>query len=341
MSGDLDDLRTTTVAGSEQTSAKAFMCDGDQQVLAEGEYSLPESEDRPSCVSGSWRVVVGVRDRLVTRSVCYYGQPWSSVRDSNSSDGQHPDEVIWPTWPATLAEEKATESPLEDLQRNWDTTINRLRDSAKWMAAVLGAALASLIPTAQLSGLSQRHISAAALVLGIGGLLFVSITLLLVLQVMRPRSVSYTGVQDAQLPTGMQGKLRDLVRKGWKDSHALESPLYGWKHTVGAHPDLYLPCGIYSLVTLRQAMTVEEMTLVALSRASERASNDTARENLSHAQAARIARLYELRTAAAKIVAVGMYYCAHARSTRATYGGVAFGFFGIVAIITAIAWPIT
>jgi hypothetical protein len=87
-------------------------------------------------------------------------------------------------------------------------------------------------------------------------------------------------------------------------------------------------------------MTVEQITLVALSRAREEVASDAARKNLNDAQAARAARLRELRTAAASIVAVGMYYIARARSTRAAYGGVALGLLGIVAIIAAVAWPI-
>ena len=110
-------------------------------VLAEAEHSLSASEQRPGCTKGAWRVVVQVRERLISRSVWYGGSVWSPGGDGVHSDGQHSSEVIWPTWPSTLGEEIATSgSPLEDLQRGWDATMSRLRDSAKWMAAVLGAA---------------------------------------------------------------------------------------------------------------------------------------------------------------------------------------------------------
>lgn len=86
-------------------------------------------------------------------------------------------------------------------------------------------------------------------------------------------------------------------------------------------------------------MTVEQLTLVALSRATEHASAAAAQKNLDDARAARAARLHELRTAAAKIVTVGAYYNVRARSTLATYGGVTFGLLEIISIIAAVAWP--
>lgn len=129
------------------------------------------------------------------------------------------------------------------------------------MAAVLGAALASVIPAAPLAHLTSRHFTAAPAALGAGWLFLFNITLLLILQVMRPQSVSYADVQEAQPPAGVRGRLRSVIRVRWPRSHAFESSLYRWKHTIQEQPDLYLPCGVYSLVDLRQLMTVEEITL--------------------------------------------------------------------------------
>lgn len=311
------------------------------RILAEGEYSLDASAERPALTDDAWRVVVQVGQHLVSRLVWYGNASWPAEDQSTDLCGQGSGELIWPTWPATLAEEEATSaSPLKDLQRHWDSTVNRLRESAKWMAAVLGAAMASIIPTAPLTGLGQRHISAASAALGTAGLLFVTITMVLVLQVMRPQAVSYADIQEAQIPVGLRGNLRSLGRRCRPRSHAFESPLYRWRHTILAHPDLYLPCGVASLIELQQLMIIEELTLVALARVSARSADDTVRDKLGHAQQARAARLHELRAAAADIVAVGVYYKARARSTWATYGGAAFGLLGILAVIAAVAWPI-
>jgi hypothetical protein len=331
----------TTATEEGRGGSEALGRDGARPVLAEGESTLPASKYGPDCVNGDWRVVVTVREHLISRSVWYNKGAWLPAEPSGPLEGQHFSEVIWPTWPASLAEEKATSpSPLKDLQQHWDEAISRLRDSAKWMSAVLGAALASVIPTAPLTGLGKGQTSTATAVLGVAGLLFLSITMLLILQVMRPSSVSYADIQGAEAPGGLRGALHNLVCTRWARSHAFESSLYRWQRTISDHPDLYLPCGVKSLVALRQLTTVEELTLVALSRARENASVEAAHTNLGHAQAARAARLYELRSAAATIVSVGMFYNARARSTVATYGGVTFGFLGLVAIVAAVAWPI-
>jgi hypothetical protein len=121
-------------------------------------------------------------------------------------------------------------------------------------------------------------------------------------------------------------------------SHALESPLFRWQHTITAHPDLYLPCGVYSLEILRQSIIVEQLTLVALAMAREGAPA-AVRDKLAGALAARAARLHELRSATAAIVTVGVFYKVRARSTRATYAGATLGLLGILAVIAAVARP--
>jgi hypothetical protein len=83
-------------------------------------------------------------------------------------------------------------------------------------------------------------------------------------------------------------------------------------------------------------MTVEEITLVALSRATEDVESDPVLQTLKGAQAARAARLHELRAAAATVVAMGTYYVARARTTVASYGGVTLGLLGLLAIAAAI-----
>jgi hypothetical protein len=248
--------------------------------------------------------------------------------------------VIWPTWPATLQEElDASASPLADLQAHWDAATSRLRDSAKWLATVLGAALAAVIPAAPLADLS-RHLSLVPAIVGLTGLVFLSVTMLLILRVMQPQEVSYDQIQNPKEPAGLRNKLHRLTCKHPRVNQVFESPLYKWKENITDHPDLYLPCGVDSLSALRGLMVVEEMTLVALARAEEDAKDGAVSGQLREARAARAARLHELRAAAASIVTVGVYYLVRARSTRATYLGVVTGLLGILAIIAAFAWPI-
>ena len=292
----------------------------------------------PSVASGNWRVVVGVREHMVDREV-YYGETrWDPREGDDHVGGQVADEVIWPTWPATLQEEMdAATTPLADLQARWDETTGRLRDSAKWMATVIGAALASLIPTAPLTGLS-RHITVVPAVLGVAGLLFVSITMVLVLRVMQPQSVSYNDIQNAKERVGLRGVFRMVTSKRSGSNRIFDNSLFNWKRNIEDHPDLYLPCGVKSLVALRKLMVVEEVTLMALACAEEYSQNDVASEKLRKARAARAARLHELRAAAASVVALGVYYQVQTRSNWATYVGAAFALLGIIAIVSAVAW---
>ena len=200
-----------------------------------------------------------------------------------------PEGLIWPTWPGRSQEELAASVlPLTAVEEYWSAAGKRLRDSAKWMATVLGAALAVIVGTSPLSEMTQRINHRAALATGSAGLLFLFVTLFLVIQVMRPQSVSFTDVQFATENRGFWKKL------------FYGNPLYKWKTIIEKEPDLHLPCGVKSLTALRQAMIIEEITLVALSRATVKASDKPSRQSLCDAEAGRAARLLEMRIAATK-----------------------------------------
>jgi hypothetical protein len=190
------------------------------------------------------------------------------------------------------------------------------------MAAVLGAALATVVGASALAGLRTDHFPGIAIALGLAGLILLGITMLLVLQVMRPQSVSFTDVQKAEPPH-------------WPR----RNPLSKWLDIVESQEDLYLPCGIQCLTNLRQSMIIEEVTLQALARARATARDRKASRMLCQAPTARAARLLELRTAAARIASVGEYYELRARSTRATYIGVLCAVAATAAIVAAFAWP--
>jgi hypothetical protein len=266
----------------------------------------------------------------IIRTACYHTTSGKTTREH-----KEPDEVIWPTWPATIEDEAAvTTSPLADLQGYWTTAGNRLRESAKWLATVLGLAMASIIGTSPVSSLSSHNFEVAAALIGLVGLLSLGVTMLLVLRVMQPPAVSYEEIEKAQAPSGHSRSIRS-----WINRHK-EKALYRWKSTVESHQDLYLPCGVPSLGELRWSIGLEEATLVELSRIKANTSDPDAAGRLRHAEEARAARLLELRTAAARITTVGEYHALQARSTEATYGGTAFGIIGTALIVLAFAWPL-
>lgn len=140
---------------------------------------------------------------------------------------------------------------------------------------------------------------------------------------MRPQSVSYTEVQCAE-------------RRRWRP----QRPLYKWRQTIESQQDLYLPCGIKCLTGLRQSMIIEEITLMAPSRARAAVRDHMSGQRLCDAQAARAVRLADLRIAAARVATVDEYYKLRHRSTWATYGGIACGLLATAAVVAAFAWPL-
>ena len=309
-------------SGSAQNALRAA---NEKPSFEPAESSLRTSDGQAGDNPVVWKVHVCPDGyRIVRRAFCG-GKPWGL-----HGQGWGTEKVIWPTWPGQAADEAtlyatsaSSASPLAGVQAYWSTVGNRLRDSAKWMATVLGAALATVVGASPLAGVREHRPQGIAITLWLLGLFCLGGTLFLVLQVMRPQSVSYTDVQNA-------GPRRRRLPRG---------PLYKWQHIVEAEQDLYLPPGITSLTGLRQSMIIEEITLMALADARATAHDQEAGQKLRDAQTARAARLMELRTAAAMIATIGEYYKLRERSTWATYGGVLLGLLGTAAIVAAFAWP--
>lgn len=108
-----------------------------------------------------WKMTVRSGDSgRITREVRMDGELW--VPESRE---WCPELTIWPSWsPAEESGgEKAGETPLQGVHDYWSASDDRLRDSAKWMAAVLGAALAALIGTSPLAGMRNHHPAGAAI----------------------------------------------------------------------------------------------------------------------------------------------------------------------------------
>ena len=238
-------------------AARRYQPKPDPQPDGEWHERVSDGEDDGKPVD--WNVQVFLTGDGITRKVfrgidtasCW--KPWKQFCHAPAGDEG---EVIWPTWPGRSQDEAAASpSPLADAQEYWRTVGNRLRDSAKWTAAALGAALATVIGTSPLAGMREHRPQPIAILLGAVGLVFLGVTMLLVLQVMRPQAVSFADVQKANEEEG---------RKWWLPQAAL----YKWQTIVEKQQDLYLPCGVKCLTGLRQSMIAEEITLVALSYAT-------------------------------------------------------------------------
>jgi hypothetical protein len=279
----------TTTSGTAEKDLR----DPQQLKYELARYTLRTTSGMPHLSEMTWTVVLSTDGNQIRRDVWQGTTAWDAV-----SGGWEPEGIIWPTWPVRPADEmSAAESALNGVQKYWNKSGNRLRDSAKWMATVLGAALATLVGTSPLAPLRQHH-TTTEIALLLTGLLLLCITLFLIVQVMRPQTVSFSDVQGASTHGGPF------------------SPALGkWRQTVESHQDLYLPCGVKCLNSLRQSLIIEKITLMALAKGKENKEHHGVRKQLEDAQEARGVRLTELRHAATLV--------------------------GIAAIISAFTWPLT
>lgn len=306
------------------TTDHAELCDIAELGQRLAEYQLRTSDGRPhedperSQHEACWVVVLSTDGLQVRRDIWLNHKAWEA-----DDEQWQPEGVIWPTWPARPADEVSSpDSALSGVQEYWTQSGDRLRDSAKWMATVVGAALAILIGTSPLALIKGHHFSTGPVIVGAVGLLSLGVTLFLIVQVMRPQAVSFTDVQSAKIRRSL-----------------FASALGRWRETVESHQDMYLPCGVRCLTSLRQSMIIEKMTLMALALAHEQEAGRKMHHELEGAQAARAARLVELRGAAARVAIIGEYYALRRRSTWATYAGILCGLIGTASIIAAFAWP--
>ncbi len=217
------------VARNEQPS--------DQEELPRelADCSLTTSAGKPEPAQICWGVVLPTDGNQIRHDIC-------SGRDARNPDSKHrePEGIIWLTWP--VGKSASSDSPLAGMKECRSRADGRLRDSAKWMGAVLGAALAAVVGASLLTAIREHRPAGTAIALGLGGFVLLGITLFLVLQVMRPQPVSYTEIQKA--------------RKGWGSPR---SALSRWRETVELYEDLYLLRGIRDLTSLRPSMIIEEL----------------------------------------------------------------------------------
>jgi hypothetical protein len=156
-----------TVTENDHADSVVFLNGEGQQPIGQSETPLSGSAGY-GCSPSDWDVMICLGEHLITRKA-YPRQP---LKNPNLKR----EEVIWPAWPATPAEEASVAAmPLADLQKYWSKAGNRLRDSAKWMATVLGAAIAAVIGTTPLASLNGHHLQLAAALIGLAGLIFLKI----------------------------------------------------------------------------------------------------------------------------------------------------------------------
>src|SRR6266852_2920270 len=124
-------------------------------------HSLTTSSGRADLSEATWHVLLSTDGTRIRRDVWLDNVAWEAA-----AEGWEPEGTIWPTWPVRPASEMSSaEAALNGVQRYWNKSGNRLRDSAKWMATVLGAALATLVGTSPLAPIRQHHTTTQMVVL--------------------------------------------------------------------------------------------------------------------------------------------------------------------------------
>ena len=286
-----------------------------------------------------WQVRVWSDDGVVKRQISR-GQQHDQLRKwPHGHDEKHeawkswqPEETIWPSWSPSLAPPDDRHlTPLHEVREHWTTLGDRLREAAKWMSTVLGAAIGLFIGTSPLGELGKVSFNATGTAWGMAGLGLLFVTLLLLLRVLQPGVVSFEAVQKSD-QDGVRTRMDPLVR---------------WKQEAESQQDLYLPCGISSLYGLRVAIIVEEATIGALAGAIQQAATarsrapgpaaDARQQELEEAARARIARLHDLKDAVGEVAAVGEFYVLLQRTWTACIVGGACTAAGIACVITGLA----
>lgn len=263
-----------------------------------------------------WTVEVFSQDDLLKRRiVCLRA-------GSDSRTLWTEDDVIWPVWVPGKADDRGKRSSaLSGVRDHWTGLADRLRESAKWMSTVLGAALGLLIGTLPFGEGWEKDVGGTSAALGIIGLTLLSGTLMLLLRVIRPADVSFADVQEA--PPPRRTHLRD--------------PLGRWRRKIETQQDLYLPCGVANLDELRKAVIIEEVTLAAIDRAVQDATRQRAgHAELRHARVARFERLTELKQAVQEVATIGEFYTLKHRSGYATYLGIPMALLGMICLVSAL-----
>jgi hypothetical protein len=150
-------------------------------------------------------------------------------------------ETVSPIYVPDRSDDKHTDSSaaMAEFQKHWDESATQARTTARWIATALGAALAALVGTAPLTGLSDDYIAWWAYGSAALGLVLVGVTLFLVLQVLVP---GVTGFGDMMYD-------KDFAELRGKADRA---------------KGVMLPTGIQSLAELGVRADLEARTLNAL-----------------------------------------------------------------------------
>lgn len=160
-----------------------------------GHPSLHEQADawNAVCEGGAVESILDDPDRCgagiaIGRTVKLY--------DNESNELISCKEPVWPVW----VPKPGSDPTLANFEKTWANASNQARATAKWLATILGLALAALIGSAPLSGLRGEYIPWYAYVIGGAGLACIAVTLFLVVRVLVPQVTDFEDLISGKRP---------------------------------------------------------------------------------------------------------------------------------------------
>jgi hypothetical protein len=224
-------------------------------------------------------------------------------------------ERVWPAW----VPGPDSGSSLTDFEKNWADASSQARATAKWIATILGLALAALIGSAPLSGIRNEYIPLRAYIIGGIGLVCIACTLFLVVRVLVPQ---ITGFEDL-----ISGK----------------RPFKDLRERFQLNSGIFLPVRIRTFAELGGRARLEALTLDQLETRIEGHQGDPAKKEelgvLCEAHDGRTKWLAYLKQTAAQWAVVGSYLVVKDRVGWARILGLITGLAGTALIVIAFLMP--
>jgi hypothetical protein len=224
-------------------------------------------------------------------------------------------EPIWPVWVPESGSDKA----LANFEANWANASAQARATAKWIATILGVALAALIGSAPLSGIRNEDIPLLAYVTGGIGLACIAFTLFLVVCVLVPQ---ITGFEDL---LNDKGAFKDLRKR--------------FEYNAG----ILLPLRVRTFAELGGRTRLEARTLDEIEKKigtyRGKAFRKAEFKAYCDAQAGRSKWLSYLVQTSTQWAAIASYQEVKRRAELARNAGIASGVLGTALIVVAFLMP--
>lgn len=235
--------------------------------------------------------------------------------DKGSNERLSWEELVYPVW----VPKSGSDPTLADFEKTWANASNQARATAKWLATILGVALAALIGSAPLSGLRGEYIPWRAYVVGAAGLACIALTLFLVVSVLVPQVTDFEDLIGGKRP------FKSLKKRFERNTGTL------------------LPLRVHTFAELAGRMRLEALTLNKLEEKINEFRGDPDRKEefdaYCGAQAGRSEWLSYLQKTATQWTVIASYQAVKYRAYWARTLGLFSGTAGTALIVVAFLMP--